>query len=199
MNYMSQEIFNWIWIVLFIVIVIMRKIHERKAGGRATLKRTPVAEATLMLLWGIAAGVLPFIYIFGTWLDFANLPFKMPSAFGFVGTVFFLISIWLLHRTHVDLGKLWSSTVEPESKQMLVNDGVYKRVRHPMYSAHVLWGIAQILLLPNLIAGPLALALIFAVICLRIPREEQAMLEEFGDEYRRYIKTTGRILPKFDT
>lgn len=199
MNYMSQEIFNWIWIVLFTIIVIVRKIHERKAGGRATLKRTPTAEATLMLLWGIAAGVLPFFYIFGTWLDFANLPFKMPSAFGFVGTVFFLISIWLLHRSHVDLGKLWSSTVEPESKQMLVTDGVYKRVRHPMYSAHVLWGIAQILLLPNLIAGPLALVLIFAVIGLRVPREEQAMLEEFGDDYRRYIKTTGRILPKFGT
>jgi protein-S-isoprenylcysteine O-methyltransferase Ste14 len=152
-----------------------------------------------MLLWGIAAGVLPFFYIFSTWLDFANLPFKMPSVFGFVGAVFFLISIWLLHRSHVDLGKLWSSTVEPESKQILVTDGVYKWVRHPMYSAHVLWGIAQSLLLPNLIAGPLALVLNFAVICIRVPREERALLEEFGDEYRRYIKTTGRILPKLDT
>ena len=197
MNYISQELFNWIWIVLFITILIVRKIHERKAGGRVTLKRTPIAEATLMLLWGIAAGVLPFIYIFSTWLDFANLPFNMPSAFGFIGTVFFLISIWLLHRSHADLGKLWSSTVEPSSKQMLVTDGVYKRVRHPMYSAHVLWGIAQILLLPNLIAGPLALLLNFAVIYLRVPREEQALLEEFGDEYRQYMKTTGRILPRF--
>ena len=196
---MSQEIFNWIWIVLFIVIVMVRKIHERKAGGRSTLESTPTGEAILMLLWGIASGVLPFFYIFGTWLDFANLPFKMPTAFGFIGIVFFLTSIWLLHRTHVDLGKLWSSTVEPEAKQMLVTDGVYKRVRHPMYSAHVLWGIAQILLLPNLIAGPLALVLIFAVIGIRVPREEQAMLEEFGDDYRQYMKMTGRILPKFGT
>ncbi|MHC4643089.1 MAG: protein-S-isoprenylcysteine O-methyltransferase [Planctomycetota bacterium] len=198
MRYIPQDIFNWIWIVLFFVIVIVRKIHERKASEHASLKKTPVVEATLMLLWGIAAGVLPFFYIFSTWLDFANLPYKMPSAFGIVGTVFFLISIWLLHRSHVDLGKLWSSTVEPESKQMLVTDGVYRRVRHPMYLAHVFWGIAQILLLPNLIAGWLALVLIFAVISLRVPREEQAMLEEFGDEYRQYIKKTGRILPKID-
>jgi len=196
MNYMSQEIFNWIWILLFIVIVMVRKIHERKAGGRSSLKKTPAVEATLMLLWGIASGVLPFIYIFGTWLDFANLPFKMHSTFGVVGIIFFLISIWLLHRSHADLGKLWSSTVEPESKQRLVTEGVYKRIRHPMYAAHVLWGIAQTLLLPNLIAGPLALLLIFAVIGIRVPREEQAMLEEFGDAYRQYIKTTGRILPK---
>ncbi len=197
MNYLSQEIFNWIWIVLFIAIVIVRKIHERRAGERATLKRTPIVEATLMLLWGIASGVLPFFCIFGTWLDFVNLPFKIPSVFGFAGTLIFLISIWLLHRSHVDLGKLWSSTVEPESKQILVTEGVFKRVRHPMYSAHVLWGIAQILLIPNLIAGPLALVLIFAVIALRVPREEQALLEEFGDDYRLYIKKTGRIFPKF--
>jgi protein-S-isoprenylcysteine O-methyltransferase Ste14 len=197
MNYIPQELFNWTWVVLFIVITIVRKIHERKADERATLKKTPIVEATLMLLWGIAAGVLPFIYIFSTWLDFANLPFKMPPAFGFIGTVFFMISIWLLHRSHVDLGKLWSPTVEPMIKQTLITDGIYKRVRHPMYSAHVLWGIAQMLLLPNLIAGPLALVLNFAVIYLRVPREEQALLEEFGDEYRQYMKRTGRILPKF--
>lgn len=193
---MPQEIFNWVWLVLLIVILMVRKIHERKAGGRLTLKGTPISEAALMVLWGMAAGVLPFFYIFGTCLDFANLPFKMPSGFGFVGTVLFLTAIWLLHRSHADLGKLWSPTVEPETNQKLVTDGVYKRVRHPMYSAHVLWGTAQILLLPNLIAGPLALGLIFAVIGLRIPREEKAMLEEFGDDYRRYIKTTGRIMPK---
>ncbi len=196
---MSQEIFNWIWLVLLIVIIAVRKVHERKAGQRVSLKGTPLAEAAQMVLWGVAAGVLPSFYMFGTWLDFANLPFKMPPAFGFVGTALFLIAIWLLHRSHADLGKLWSPTVEPEAEQMLVTDGVYKRVRHPMYAAHVLWGIAQALLLPNLIAGPLALVLIFSVNGLRIPREERALLEQFGDEYRRYMDRTGRILPKLST
>jgi len=195
-NCMPQEIFNRVWLILFVFIVTIRKIHERKAGERLSLKGTPIAEAALMVLWGISAGVLPFFYIFSTWFDCADLPFKMPSAIGFLGTGFFLLSIWLLHRSHVDLGKLWSPTVEPESKQRLVTEGVYKRIRHPMYSAHVLWGISQVLLLPNFIAGPLALVFIIAVISLRVPREEQALLEEFGDDYRKYIKTTGSIVPK---
>ena len=192
---MLQETFNWVWFALFIVACIVRKVHERKAGRHSSLKGTPIVEASLMVLWGVAAGVLPLIYMFGSWLDFAGLPFKMPSAFGFFGVVLFLISIWLLHRSHADLGRLWSPTVEPEVKQRLITDGVYKRIRHPMYSAHVLWGIAQALLLPNLIAGPLALVLMLGVIGVRVPREEQAMLEEFGSEYREYMKTTGRILP----
>ncbi len=196
---MLQGTFNWVWFVLLIVIIVVRKAHERKAGRHSRLKGTPIVEAALMVLWGVASGVLPLFYIFGSWLDFADLPFKTPSAFGFFGIVLFLISIWLLHRSHADLGRLWSPTVEPEAKQRLVTDGVYKRTRHPMYAAHVLWGFAQALLLPNLIAGPLALVLMLGVISLRVPREEQAMLEEFGDDYRKYMKTTGRILPKLNT
>jgi protein-S-isoprenylcysteine O-methyltransferase Ste14 len=193
----SQDVFNWIWIVLFVVIVVVRKIHERKAGERSSLKDTPAIEGTLMMLWGLASGVLPFFYIFSTWLGFANFPYTVSPLFGILGAVLFLLSIWLLHRSHVDLGKLWSPTVEPEAKQRLVTDGVFKRIRHPMYSAHMLWGVAQALLLTNYIAGPLALVLMLAVIVLRVPREEQAMIEEFGDEYRKYMQKTGRIFPKF--
>lgn len=39
----------------------------------------------------------------------------------------------------------------------------------------------------------LSTALIFA----RIPKEEKMLLEQFGDEYRAYMKQTGRLLPRF--
>jgi len=29
-----------------------------------------------------------------------------------------------------------------------------------------------------------------------VPREEQMMVEEFGDEYRSYMSQTGRIFPR---
>lgn len=196
---MPQEMFNGIWLVLLIVMITVRKVHERKSGRRAGLKGSPLAEAVLMVLWGMAAVVLPLFYVFGNRLDFADIPFKMPPAFGFAGTVLFLMAIWLLHRSHADLGKRWSPMVQPEVGQGLVTDGVYKRIRHPMYAAHVLWGVAQALLLPNLIAGPLALVLVLALIGLRIPREERALLAQFGEEYRRYMDRTGRILPKLRT
>lgn len=31
----------------------------------------------------------------------------------------------------------------------------------------------------------------------RVPHEEQMMLDHFGDDYRSYIKRTGRIIPHF--
>ena len=59
------------------------------------------------------------------------------------------------------------------------------------------WGVAQTLLLPNFIAGTLALILMVLVIAVRVPREEQAMIEKFGDAYRQYMARTGCIWPKW--
>ena len=193
---MPQDIFEWVWLALLIVISTVRKVHEHKAGQRSSLGGIPVPEATMMVLWGLAASVLPLFYMFSPWLHFANYPFEMPLALRAVGAALFVFAIWLLHRSHGDLGKQWSPTVEFADDHALVTDGVYRRVRRPMYAAHVVWGVAQALLLPNLIAGPLALILIFTTIALRIPREERAMIEEFGDAYRQYMARTGRILPK---
>ncbi len=193
---MRQSPFEWIWLALFVGITSIRKIHEHRAGLRSSLRGVPFLEATMMLLWGVAAGVLPLIYVFTSWLDFANFPFYEPEALGVSGGLLFGVAIWLLHRSHADLGKRWSPTVEFQDDHELVTDGVYKRIRHPMYAAHVLWGFAQTLLIPNLIAGPLALLLIVAVLARRIPREERAMGEQFGEDYRRYVRRTGRILPK---
>jgi protein-S-isoprenylcysteine O-methyltransferase Ste14 len=32
---------------------------------------------------------------------------------------------------------------------------------------------------------------------MRIPKEERMLLEKFGEEYRAYMKRTGRLLPYF--
>jgi protein-S-isoprenylcysteine O-methyltransferase Ste14 len=41
-----------------------------------------------------------------------------------------------------------------------------------------------------------ACVLSFAGLLWRVPREEQMMVEVFGDEYRAYMQRTGRFLPK---
>ena len=36
----------------------------------------------------------------------------------------------------------WSSTIQIKTDQTLVTQGIYKTIRHPIYTAHILWGLA---------------------------------------------------------
>jgi protein-S-isoprenylcysteine O-methyltransferase Ste14 len=77
-----------------------------------------------------------------------------------------------------------------------VTQGIYQYLRHPIYTAHILWGLAQAMMLPNWLVGWLSLPLIILVFMLRIPNEERMMMEQFGEEYRRYMEKTGGLFPK---
>lgn len=88
-------------------------------------------------------------------------------------------------------------SLEIREGHSLVTQGVYRYTRHPMYAAHWLWGLAQPLLLQNWIAGFAMLVPSLPLYLYRVPREEQMLLEQFGEEYREYMDRTGWIVPRF--
>ena len=65
-----------------------------------------------------------------------------------------------------------------------------------MYFSFALWSIAQCLLLQNFLAGFSTLIIDGIMYFIRVPKEEQMMLDQFGDEYRKYMKRTWRLFPK---
>jgi protein-S-isoprenylcysteine O-methyltransferase Ste14 len=65
-----------------------------------------------------------------------------------------------------------------------------------MYTAHLLWGLAEPLLIWNRMAGFSLLATLIPLYLVRIPTEEQTMQERFGTEYEEYRERTGRFIPK---
>ena len=101
----------------------------------------------------------------------------------------------MFHLTHRALGRNWSISLDVRENHELVTGGIYRRVRHPMYSAFWLWAVAQALLLPNWIAGFAGLAGFGILFFGRVAREERMMLETFGDSYRAYMARTGRVFP----
>ena len=105
--------------------------------------------------------------------------------------------LWLLWRSHADLGDNWSDRLAIREDHVLVTQGAYGRIRHPMYSASWLIMIAQALLLSNWIAGFGGVVAFGVMYFLRVPQEEQMMQERFGEQYRRYMATTGRVIPKY--
>ena len=151
-----------------------------------------------MLLTGLGFIVLPLIYIFSSRLTFADFHLHTGLVPGtwIAGSLVFAAALWLLWRSHVDLDRNWTPTLQIKNNHALVTEGVFKYIRHPMYASHILWGVAQLLLLHNWIAGPAMLVLMLPFYLYRVPREEKMMLEQFGDEYRAYRVKTGGFLPR---
>ena len=190
-----DNIFEVIFLVGFVVGSVIRKVYTfRCRGSKATKKRKSLVDIILISAAGVGLAA-PLFYLFTPWLDFAN--YDLPGWLGWIGTVVFAMALFLLWRSHADLGRNWSAILQIRQEHTLVTNGVYRYMRHPMYAAHLLWAIAQGLLLENWLAGWAFLMTCVPFYLLRMPKEEKMMLEQFGQEYRQYISRTGRIIPRF--
>jgi protein-S-isoprenylcysteine O-methyltransferase Ste14 len=107
-----------------------------------------------------------------------------------------IAALWLFWRSHADLGQNWSRSLELRTAHQLVRHGVYRSTRHPMYAAILLFGLAQGLLLENWLAGWSGFVAFAVMYLVRTPREEKMMCEYFGDEYRDYMRHSGRLFPR---
>jgi len=184
-----------VFLVGFLVYVGIRGVFERRTSGiEKTVSRMDARERVLLLFVGVGSLLLPILYLFSPWISFADyrLPFPAP----WCGAVILGFAIWLFWRSHADLGQNWSITLELRQGHQLVQHGVYRLVRHPMYASILLWDLAQGLLLENWLAGWPALVSFAVLYLVRTPREEQMMYEFFGQEYRDYMSRTGRLLPR---
>jgi len=81
-----------------------------------------------------------------------------------------------------------------EDTTILVKTGVYKYIRHPLYSSLILLGLGAFLKEISLLSTSLViLATIFSVMTAMV--EEKENLKRFGKEYVSYMKSTKRFLP----
>jgi protein-S-isoprenylcysteine O-methyltransferase Ste14 len=194
-----DNLFKFIFLVCMIIAEVIRYPHRQRNKREMRAKRLAESrinplDTALDLLAFTSMEIIPLIYIFTSWLNFAN--YTLPAVLGWLGTAIFSVALWLLWRSHADLGHNWSPTLQITQEHKLVTQGVYHFIRHPIYAAMWLWGIAQVLLLQNWIAGPAALIFFGIVYFRRTPREEQMMIDHFGDEYRAYMQQTGSVIPK---
>lgn len=191
---MTPTIAKIVWTVCVIAWYVIRYPFERKAKRMAVARsRRDWREVTLLTISLSGLGIIPGAYVATGFGRFGDYTFSAPQAWA--GVAVFALSLWLFRRTHKDLGRNWSVSLEVRDGHRLVTEGVYRHVRHPMYTAFFLWAVAQALLLQNWIAGPAGLVGFGILFLFRVFREEAMMLETFGEEYRAYARRTKRLVP----
>jgi protein-S-isoprenylcysteine O-methyltransferase Ste14 len=191
---MTITIAKLIWLAGCIVWYAIRYPHERRARKTSIAQRVDkTRERVLLTVSFCGLFVVPLIYAITNQPKFASYP--LNPVLTVLGALMFAASLALFHRVHRDLGRSWSVTLELRDRHALITHGLYRHVRHPMYSAFWLWALAQALLLPNWIAGLSGFVGFGVLFFARVGNEERMMLDAFGDEYRAYSARTRRVIP----
>lgn len=82
-----------------------------------------------------------------------------------------------------------------EDTTTLITSGVYKYVRHPLYTSLILFSLGVFLKDPSLLGMGLMITTMIGVY-MTAQIEEGHNLERFGDAYREYMDKTKRFIPK---
>jgi protein-S-isoprenylcysteine O-methyltransferase Ste14 len=192
---MTPGLAKFAFVMMAVGWYLIRYEYARRSRREKTLRSARGSRETVLLLVSLAGlGILPLIYILTAIPHFAHYAFRPVQAWlGLFSAIAALVMFQLTHRA---LGRNWSISLDVREDHQLITQGIYRKIRHPMYSAFWLWAVAQGLLLPNWVAGFAGLIGFGTLFFGRVAREEQMMTETFGDEYRDYMARTGRIVPR---
>jgi protein-S-isoprenylcysteine O-methyltransferase Ste14 len=176
-----------------IAMVVIRAPHGQRSRGVPVAKSRKGPVEVVLLTLAMVSFFVPLIWIATPFLAFADFPLR-PAPF-VAGTLCLVLGLWLFHRSHADLGTNWSVTLQVRETHRLVTEGVYGRIRHPMYTALLLYSVGQALALPNYVAGPSYGVAMVLLVAFRLGPEERMMVEEFGGRYSEYRARTKRLVP----
>lgn len=181
---------------IFLIWFGVRGYYRRQAVRHPAKSKVRAGfESFLVTLNFIGMTVLPLIAVFTPFLY--AYAFPVPDPVRFVFLIVLALSIWLFVAAHRDLGGNWSMVLEIKEGHSLVKTGIYQKIRHPMYTHFWIWVVAQGIVLANGLVLAFGIAAWGLLYFLRVPKEEEMLITEFGDGYREYMKNTGRVIPKF--
>lgn len=196
---MNENIFRIFAAIIFLSSISIssyfRLNADRVTGEKVPWKDEGIAMILLLrtggsILWLSIIGYL----IYPPVLAWSKVDFPALVRWIGVGTGF--ICVLLIYWLFSSIGTNISPTVSTRKEHKLVTRGIYRWVRHPLYSVGTLLFLSFAIIASNWFIAAMA-GLSFILLAVRLPNEEAHLIEKFGDEYRKYMKTTGAFLPKF--
>ena len=118
----------------------------------------------------------------------------MLSVYNIVGLIISSTGFSIMITGHVTLRQSYSSMLIIKKGQKLRTHGIYRFTRNPIYFGFILVAIGIPIFTLSLY-GFLVMLLEVPICLSRIRIEQKMLIEEFGDEYRKYMKTTKRLFP----
>jgi protein-S-isoprenylcysteine O-methyltransferase Ste14 len=183
---MASQWARWLWDLLLLVWVVLWFGMKR-----AKKLETP---------WEMAQHAVPVIL--GFWLMYENswkglntrlLP-ETPAVL-WVGLALTAVGVGLAIWARLTLGANWSGVVTVKKDHELIRKGLYRWIRHPIYTGILTSFIGTALIMDH-IRGWLGFLIVWATFYFKARREESFLRQEFADGFEEHAKHTGMFLPR---
>lgn len=181
-------------IALTITVTGYHRLQAAKSGERISRKEEGCVFAIVLRFAGLGLWVATFAYlVFPASVQWAAVP--LPAWVRWFGVVTGALCSLLMYWTLSSLGKNLTDTVVTRAQATLVTHGPYRWVRHPFYVTAALLMASVTMLTANWFIGVASL-IVLALLAVRTPKEEQMLVERFGQKYRDYMARTGSFFPR---
>jgi protein-S-isoprenylcysteine O-methyltransferase Ste14 len=195
---MNENTFRILAALVLFTAMGISGYHRRKAdrdtGEKISRKVDGTALMTIIKIGGLILWLSPLVYLVNpNWMTWSKM--GLPESFRWLGVGIGFLCVFGIYWLFSSIGSSITPTSATRKQHSLVTSGPYHWVRHPLYTVGSFMFISFGMMADNWFIAVLGI-LTFILMAIRTPKEEANLIEKFGDEYREYMKRTGRFLPK---
>ncbi|HAN20976.1 MAG: hypothetical protein A2Y15_03185 [Clostridiales bacterium GWF2_36_10] len=177
-----------LWILL--TAIILNFFFSKKE--KVKREKKSVVETGSMLAFFLVMFILVYLK-FGV-IEIDELINLIISIFG---TIFIIIGTIINVFGRLKLKSNWGNQIKIYENHTLTTTGIYKYIRHPLYSSTILMLYGFSLLFINPVVFILNSILFLPFMIHRARLEDEMLLLTFKDTYSEYKSKTGLFIPKF--
>ena len=167
---------------------------DKETGEKIPRKVDGSVMMNIIRFGGLILWLSPIVYLVNpNLMDWSKI--GLPESARWLGVGIGLFCTFGIYWLFSSIGSGISPTSATRKEHKLVTHGIYHWIRHPLYTIGSSFIISFGMMADNWFIAAFGV-LAFTLMAVRTPKEEANLIEKFGDEYREYMKHTGRFLPK---
>jgi len=195
---MNENIFRILAaLILFTGIGIssyFRRKADKETGEKISRKVDGNVTMTSIRIGGLILWLGPLVYLINpNWMNWSKI--GLPESVRWLGVGIGVLCTFGIYWLFSSIGSGITPTSATRKEHKLVTRGIYHWIRHPLYTIGSSFIVSFGIMADNWFIAAFGI-LAFILMASRTPKEEANLIEKFGDEYREYMKRTGRYLPR---
>jgi len=195
---MNENIFRILAAIILFTGVGISSYYRRKAdrdtGEKVSRKVDGGAMMTAIRIGGLILWLSPLVYLVNpAWMSWSKI--GLPDWTRWLGAIVGTLCVFGIYWLFSSIGSGITPTSATRQEHTLVTNGIYRYIRHPLYTIGSSFIVSFGLIADNWFIAAFGI-LAFILMAIRTPKEEANLIAKFGDEYREYMKRTGRFLPR---